>query len=492
MKFKNFSIKRRIILSNVSMILVPLIIIAIVLPVFIAFLGSFLNFDTVTTTQHNVISQFQWNFTIDEINNSIRKNGFEGNNNVAKSIGSIENYNSKVLLQRNGATVYLTNGTSEAEILNSVKSIDNTGSDLFSLRKDGLTIISNLRTEHGNFKLTIINKDYIVDYQSSGEGVEPVNFLAGKMGIVIVSIVGVFVLSIVVISIITASGIKKPINQLRQCTNEISNGNLEYVIEYDSTNEFGQLIKDFDQMRNKLKELLHKQDLLERQRKEMIAGFSHDLRTPLTSIKGYVEGLMDGIATTHEKQNQYLKTIYTTASDMENLVNELFLFSKLDVDKVTLEKENVAIIDYLTDCYEEQVIELKKFDTEIEFNITCSKETMVSIDRSKFGRVMLNIFSNSVKYKKQNQTGKIQMSVSNNEKYAIIRISDNGTGIDEESVKHVFETFYRADPARTNVREGSGLGLSICKQIVDLHDGNIWATGEIGVGMTVNIALPIV
>lgn len=474
------------------MILVPLIIISIVLPVFIAFLGSFLNFDTVTTTKYNVTSQFQWSYTIDDINNSIQKNGFVDNKNLEKSIESIESYNSKVLLQKDGVPVYLTKGISEEEILDSVKNADNSGSDLFSSGKDGLSIISNLSTKHGDFKLIIVNKDYIVDFQTSGDGVAPVNFLAGKMGIVIVSTVGIFVLSIAIISIITASGIKKPINQLRQCTNEISNGNLDYVIEYDSTNEFGQLIKDFDEMRNKLKELLHKQDLLERQRKEMIAGFSHDLRTPLTSIKGYVEGLMDGIATTPEKQKQYLKTIYTTTTDMENLVNELFLFSKLDVDKVTLEKENVAIVDYLTDCYEEQLIELKKFDTEIEFTSTCNSDTMVSIDRSKFGRVMLNIFSNSVKYKKPNQTGKIEMSVSSNEKYAIIRISDNGTGIDDESVKHVFETFYRADPARTNVREGSGLGLSICKQIVNLHDGNIWATGEIGVGMTVNIALPIV
>lgn len=492
MKFKNFSIKRRIIVSNVSMIIIPLVIISIVIPVFLTFLGSFLNLDTVTTTKYNILSQFQWNFTIDEINNSIKKNGVMDNKNLDKLVQSIESYESEVLIEQDGEQIYLTKGADKNSVVGAVNKTNQNESDMFSLGKDGMIVVSNLETNQGKVKLMIVNDKYVVDFSSGEQVVTSNNFLASKMGIVIVSVVGIFVLSIAIISIITASGIKKPIDKLRECTKEISNGNLEYVIEYDSTNEFGLLIRDFDQMRNTLKDSLIRQEALERQRKEMIAGFSHDLRTPLTSIKGYVEGLMDGIATTPEKQGQYLKTIYTTASDMENLVNELFLFSKLDVDKVTLDKEQVSIVDYLEDCYEEQKLELKKFDTEIEFNCLCDKNIMVSIDRVKFGRVMLNVISNSVKYKKPNQTGKIDMSISSNEKYAIIRITDNGMGIDEESVKHVFETFYRADPARTNVREGSGLGLSICKQIVDLHDGNIWATGELGVGMTVNIALPIV
>lgn len=497
MKFKNVSIKRRILLSNMSMILVPILIIAVAAPVFLPFLDRFMNVDTVTTSNYGVVSQVQWSVIISDITTGLAKNDPDGNKKLGKSITSLEESGGSVLIESDDKTLYETDGWTSIEMTDEVRQIlhkSDGGKDVYHVGEAGLVVVCHITHDGAALRLTVLNPafraDFITDTDASSlKGA--MGFFAGKMGIIILCIIGLFVLTIAIISILTTKGIIRPLAQLRICTNEITNGNLDYEMEYDSTNEFGLLIKDYDQMRMKLKDSMHQRDLLEQQRKEMIAGFSHDLRTPLTSIKGYAEGLMDGIANTPEKQQEYLKTIYTTANDMENLVSELFLFSKLDVDKVTPEKENVAIVNYMADFCEEEKFELKKSDMDISFSHSCDRMTAVSIDRKQFSRVLLNIISNSLKYRKTDKHGHIDVQIAKNEKYVLIKIADNGIGIDEHSLPHVFETFYRADRARSNVRDGSGLGLSICKKIIDLHDGNIWATGALGEGMTVVIALPL-
>lgn len=498
MKFKNVSIKRRILLSNISMILVPVVIIAIATPVLLPFLDRFLNVDTVTATNFGIMSQIQWSVTMSDMTAEIAKNGIADNKALYKSIASLEENGSRVLIRTGETELYITQGTDDTKVLESVerslKAPVGTD-DVFYVGDTGLIVVSHIPQEDKAIQLIILNDSYQADFMADASATsfkDALRFFAGKLGIIVLGIVGVFVLTISIITILTTNGITRPLTQLKICTNEITNGNLDYEMEYDSTNEFGMLIKDYDQMRLRLKESMHQRDMLEQQRKEMIAGFSHDLRTPLTSIKGYVEGLMDGIANTPQKEQEYLKTIYTTANDMDNLVSELFLFSKLDVDKVTLDKENVAIVNYMADCCEDEKFELEKSDMDITFSHSCDRMTTVSIDRQQFSRVILNIISNSVKYKKPMQPGHVDVQVSKNEKYVLIRIADDGIGIDEESLPHVFETFYRADRARSNVRDGSGLGLSICKKIIDLHDGNIWATGKLGEGMTVTIALPLI
>lgn len=497
MKFKNVSIKRRILLSNISMILVPILIICIAAPVVVSFLGNLMNMDTVTSSKHDLVGQVQWNVAIDSINAAILKSGTTDNTVLLDAVHTLEESGSQILIEKDGTTAYSTNDANALNLLSDAQQILGKpieGHNLFSVSNEGLVSVSYIQSEQQVYRIVIQNKTYVTtpigtDLTTPVE--DTLHFFAGRLGILVLSVVGVFALTIVCVTFLTATGINRPITQLRICTNEITNGNLDYEMEYDSTNEFGMLIKDYDQMRLKLKDSLHNQKLLEQQRKEMIAGISHDLRTPLTSIKGYVEGLIDGIASTPTKQKEYLKTIYTTANEMDNIVSELFLFSKLDVDKVTLEKENIAIVNYMADFCEEEKFELEKSDIEIDFSFSCDRMTTVAIDRPKFDRVILNIISNSVKYRKPAQQGHIDVHISKNEKFVCIKFADNGIGIDEESVDHVFETFYRADPARANVREGSGIGLSICKKIVELHDGTVWATGKLGEGMAVTIALPL-
>lgn len=500
MSFKNVSIKKRIFLSNISMILIPLLIMSIASPFFFSFLEKYMDFDTVTTNTYSAINQIQWNVSIDEITGQIKKtDNISSNQKLIKNLKSLEEYGSNIIITENGKPVYITEGITRQQF--SQKSLDVLGRDLpeddiFYYGNNGLFISCNFSGEDTSkqYRFSVVNSSYQTNYDAQNQN-SPVrdtySFFAGKFGIVIVAIILVFALSILLLTFITATGITRPLTKLKQGTNHIRHGDYDYEIDYKSTNEFGQLVDDFNEMRTTLKETIEKKEKLETQRKEMIAGFSHDLRTPLTSIKGYTQGLIDGIANTPEKQKKYLKTIYTTACDMENLVSELFLFSKLEIDKVTLEKENVTIVNFLSDCCEEQELELQKLDMSISFSYSCDKMTIVSIDTAKFSRVILNIISNSIKYRKPGETGHIKIHLSKNQQYVLISIEDNGIGIDDENARHIFETFYRADQARSNVHDGSGLGLSICKQIIDLHDGNIWATGKPDVGTVIHIALPL-
>ena len=243
-------------------------------------------------------------------------------------------------------------------------------------------------------------------------------------------------------------------------------------------------------MTDQLKQLTERQQTIEQSRKEMIAGVAHDLRTPLTSVKGYVEGLRDGIANTPEKQELYLKTIYTSTLNMERLLDELLTVSRLELGNIELDCKPININDFLDDCADELLVELSQHDFDFEYNNNCDSDFTLMLDTERFQRVIHNIISNSLKYAKKDVRGKIELNAQTYQKSVIISLADNGIGIEGENLTKIFETFYRADPARTKTSEGSGIGLSVARQIVELHGGKIWATGKEGKGLTVLISMP--
>ncbi len=326
-----------------------------------------------------------------------------------------------------------------------------------------------------------------LDFETTLDNINSI-FL-GKSAIVIVVIAAVFLLSAVVLSFITSSTIIKPIQKLEDGANEFANGNLDYVIDYDSTNEIGITVDAFNEMAARMKTSLEYQNEIQESRKEMIAGVAHDLRTPLTSVKGYVEGLMDGIADTPEKQERYLQTIYNSTLSMEKLLDELLTVSKLEAGKVSLDLQEIKINDFLEDCYNNMHIAIESRGFKFLFNNNCSDETTVLLDSDQFQRVIRNILQNSVRYRRADVDGVIELSAHEYSKNVIISISDNGIGVSPENTAKIFDSFYRDDPARTRVSEGSGLGLYVCKQLVELHDGRIWASGKENKGLTIHISL---
>lgn len=293
-----------------------------------------------------------------------------------------------------------------------------------------------------------------------------------------------------VLTYLVSRSIIRPLRALQKATEEIKEGNLDYEVKPRSKDEIGKLSAAFEEMRKKLKESVELQLQYEENRKELISNISHDLKTPVTAIKGYVEGIMDGVTDSPEKQDRYVKTIYSKAADMDRMIDELFLFSKLDLGKMPFDFEKVDIGAYLQDCAQELVFDLDKRGIKLELNALPEQTLYVKVDREKLKRVLINILENSMKYMDK-PDGWIGLNVKAQAGAAEISISDNGQGIPEDALPHIFDRFYRADPSRNSSTGGSGLGLAIAWQIVEEHGGRIRAESELGAGTRVHIELPL-
>lgn len=280
-------------------------------------------------------------------------------------------------------------------------------------------------------------------------------------------------------------GIIKPLTTLRKATRQLAEGNLDYHVEGNAEDEIGQLCNDFEEMRIHLKEQIEVRIQYEQNLKEMISNISHDLKTPLTTIKGYTEGLLDGVADTPEKQEKYLKTIFAKASDMTALVEELSFYSKIDTDNLPFHPEAIPAEDYFRDCVEDFRTELELKGFSLSFRSEVLKDVCILADGEQLRRVMNNIIGNAVKYGGFLEGGgSIEIRLKEAGEFVLVEVSDCGQGISEQDLPHIFERFYRADRSRNTRQGGTGLGLSIVKRIIEEHGGTIGAESTPGKGTT--------
>jgi histidine kinase len=278
-----------------------------------------------------------------------------------------------------------------------------------------------------------------------------------------------------------------PLKRLASAANSIKEGNFNDHIEKDSKDEFGEVFESFEEMRKKIRDSIQLQNQYEENRKILISNISHDLKTPITSIKGYVEGIRDGVADTPEKMEKYINTIYKKASDMDVLIDNLFLFSKLDLQKYPFDFCDFNIIDYMKDIIEEIRFDLEEKD--IRLNLHCSdQKVFVRGDINNLRRVITNIIDNSIKYKRKEPLV-IDVYIKERIDDVLIEIKDNGKGISEDELPNIFDRFYRADPSRNTYTGGSGLGLAIVKKIIEEHDGMVWAESKIDRGTSIFFTL---
>lgn len=275
--------------------------------------------------------------------------------------------------------------------------------------------------------------------------------------------------------------ISVPLEKLQEATRNIKEGNLNFEIQSDSNDEIGQLCKDFEEMRLRLKANVENQGAYEKENKELISNISHDLKTPITAIKGYAEGIMDGVADTPEKMDRYVKTIYNKANEMDLLINELTLYSKIDTNRIPYNFATISAKQYFRDCAEDLSIELESKGVAFRFQDYMEEDCKVIVDPEQLRRVINNIVSNSLKYSDKPET-KITMDVKDVGDFIQVELGDNGKGIAPKDLPYIFERFYRADASRSSATGGSGIGLAIVKKIVEEHGGNIWATSVEGKG----------
>ena len=272
-----------------------------------------------------------------------------------------------------------------------------------------------------------------------------------------------------------------PLVKLRKATQNIKEGNLDFVLEVEGNDEFSQLCQDFEEMRKRLKESTEEKILMDKENKELISNISHDLKTPITAVKGYVEGIMDGVADTPEKMDRYVRTIYNKTNEMDHLINELTFYSKIDTNRIPYTFSKLNVEDYFSDCAEELGLEMETRGIELVYANYVEKGVQVIADGEQIRRVIHNIVSNAIKYMEKPR-GIIQLRVKDVGDFIQVEIEDNGKGIAAKDLPYIFDRFYRTDVSRNSSKGGSGIGLSIVKKIMEDHGGKVWATSRLGIG----------
>ena len=284
-------------------------------------------------------------------------------------------------------------------------------------------------------------------------------------------------------------GVEKPIRELKTATQNIRDGNLDFSVKNSGIEELDDLCQDFEEMRIRLKDSAESQIETDRQSKELIANITHDLKTPITTIQGYVEGILDGVADTPEKMEHYLLTIRNKTRDIDRLINELTVYSNINTNRIPYNFIKLQVSEYFVDCAEELSMDLEEQHIQFEYENLLQKDAMIVADPEQLKRVINNIVGNAVKYADKNkEKTRIRLRLRDVGDFIQIEIEDNGRGIAQKDLTRVFDRLYRGDASRGS-QGGSGIGLSIVKKIIEDHEGKVWATSKEGEGTVIYFVL---
>lgn len=290
---------------------------------------------------------------------------------------------------------------------------------------------------------------------------------------------------------ITTKDIVRPLRQLEQGSRRIAEGDLNFSLHSEVRNEVGSVIRSYEKMRSELQRAIGAQLAMEENRKQLISNISHDLKTPLTSIKGYVEGIREGVANDPEKLRKYIDVIHSKTLDMDRMIDDLFLYSKLDQEQERFDFEAVPLQEFYRQTINELCMEYESAGVHLTGDYEAGTGAVATMDAQKIKRVILNIVGNSVKFMdKQNPTIHVHFGQQAGE--WVISVTDNGPGMNSSELEQIFDRFYRGDVNRNQNVAGTGLGLAIAKQIVRQHGGMIYAKSEPGRFMTVMFTIPMV
>jgi signal transduction histidine kinase len=288
------------------------------------------------------------------------------------------------------------------------------------------------------------------------------------------------------------------IDSLRYGVGQIRDGNLSYRLDAGKKNEFDAVSDDFNEMAVRLLDFVNSRLHDETTRKELIAGISHDLRTPMTSVRAYIEGFENALDSTPEIRARYIQTIKNRLYDLEQIADTLFLFSSLDLDEFPWRMEKTDLVKELRQLISDLKNEYEERGLGISLLPENKTEIWVNIDSRQMRNVIINIIENSVKYKTK-ERGKMEIAISldessgdsSDDSSAIITMTDDGPGVPEESLERLFEIFYRVDPSRSETVKGNGLGLAIVAKIVRGFGGTIQAKNKPSGGLSIIIQFPL-
>ncbi len=397
---------------------------------------------------------------------------------------SLEQKKSYLLVRKDDTIVYL--GNSDARVDAIIDQLPGYG-EMDTASENGIYL-------GGDAQVLIKQVDFRYEDESEGS-----IFIVTDVGAVIPEIRQFTVdiaLVIVMVLVLTASiliwwiyrSVKQPLAKMQVAAKNIKEGNLDFELCADADDEFGQLCKDFEDMRKRLKDSAEENMKFDKESKELISNISHDLKTPITAVKGYVEGLLDGVADTPEKQKKYLRTIYNKANDMDRLINELTFYSKIDTNRIPYTFNKINVKEYFDDCFEDIGMEMSQQQISLSYDNKVAPDVMVIADAEQIKRVINNIVGNSVKYMDKPDKS-IAIRVMDVGDFVQVEIEDNGRGIAAKDLPYIFDRFYRTDTSRNSSKGGSGIGLSIVHKVMEDHGGKVWATSREGEGTTMYFVL---
>ena len=296
-------------------------------------------------------------------------------------------------------------------------------------------------------------------------------------------IIGISLLMIIVvisISIFISQKISKPIIVVSKMTDSLKRGGYDQTLEYESS------IVEIDNLVNSINDLSKELYNMEKLRKRLTSDISHELRTPLTSIQTHLEAMIDGI---WEPTEERLISVNEEVIRISHLVDELKNLAKYDSDKNKLNISEVDLEQLIKNIiYNNESFALEK-NIKIEYNL---EKIKAHIDKEKTSQVIVNLISNAIRYTNCNceRLGKIIIRLYKEENLIKISVKDNGIGIPKKSLDYIFERFYRVDKSRCRNTGGTGVGLTICKSIIDLHNGNIEVKSEVNKGSEFIVSIP--
>ncbi|MCY9661645.1 HAMP domain-containing sensor histidine kinase [Paenibacillus chondroitinus] len=481
------SIRLKLLLSYAAMLLVPLVMMMITaILLIVVFRGDFQGIREQVSSGVGLFENQNLEHTFKEMKRTSEKNPamLADLTYLADIDQELQTNNSRMIVRKDNTFVYISPTLENSDVLQQLPVFKHPG---HPEHEDAKHI--------GNELLEISSFDFYFSGQQSGSvfiitTVNPlVNFIQKFFPALFIMLLIILVLTHSSLTYFVSKSIISPLSKLKNAMKRIQSGDLDFQVQITSTDEIGQLSIAFEQMRKQLKESIQTQVQYEENRKELISNISHDIRTPLTAIRGYIDGLGDGIADTTDKRQKYIEIISSKAEEMDHLIDELFLFSKLDLKRVPFNFEVVNFSDFLMDWSDELEFELHKKGIHYKSEIAVDQQTLVSIDRDKIRRVFSNIVDNCLKY--MNKTEKsITLQAKTAGTSVIIEIRDNGAGVEAEALPYIFDRFYRADPSRNSNNGGSGLGLAISKQMIEGHGGSISAHSMKGEWTSITIKLP--
>lgn len=280
--------------------------------------------------------------------------------------------------------------------------------------------------------------------------------------------------------------IMEPLTELIKGAERIQNENLTEDIVYHGEKEFENLCQTFNDMQRKILYDRERRKQDEKARIDMVTGISHDLRTPLTSIQGYIKGVLDGIANTEEKRRLYLTTAYESTVDMNILLQKLFDFSRLESGQMPFHFIQGDLVEYVQMYFAQKEEFLKERNVTIHFSPDSEKLFEISMDIDQLRRIFDNLLENSIKYT-ESEDILIDLCIFCKESNIFLEWKDYGPGVAQDKIDKIFDRFYRCDESRN--KKGSGVGLYVVQSIMKQHGGYVQARNEYG--LVITLAFPM-